>query len=154
MVRRAEDVATAIERVACVYAPANLHEVRVALKKFRYAVERGHEIDGRRAGAEVSMLRTGQDILGRLHDLEGLIARARDVQASWSPPDVTTWRDLSTLIRSLEEECRHVHAHFVRIRSKLLGVAHRVATARVRSEHAVAAPPRRLRRSNPCGITV
>src|SRR5262245_43073035 len=130
MVRRAEQFVTALERAACVYAPAQLHDVRIALKKFRYAAELGHEIDGRRAGADMAMLKAGQDVLGRLHDLEELIARVRNVQASLSPPDLHTWRDLSALVRSLEDESRHLHARFVRIRPRLLGVAHRFEDAR------------------------
>jgi len=129
LVRRAKQLDDAIDRAACVYAPAQLHDVRIALKKFRYAAELWHDVEGRRAGADISVLKAGQDVLGRLHDLEGLIALARHVQASLTPPDLNTWRDLSRFVHSLEDECRQLHARFVGIRHKLLGIARRLTVA-------------------------
>ena len=84
------------------------------------------------------MLFRSQDLLGRLHDLEVLIERARQTQASLSPPLLKTWREVGLLVRALEDDCRALHAHYVRSRTKLLAIANRVAAV-----NADVAPDRR-----------
>ena len=61
-----------------VYLPERLHAVRIAVKKLRYAVELG----GRRVAATAATptlraLKRGQELLGRMHDLQMLIDRVR-----------------------------------------------------------------------------
>lgn len=128
IVRRAAQLQATIDRAACLYAPALLHDIRISLKKLRYAAELSEGINARRAGADFNALKEGQELLGRLHDLEMLVAWARDVQVSRSRRDLNTRRELTTLVRAIEDDCRHLHARFLRDRAKLVAVANRLRT--------------------------
>lgn len=125
-VRRATDVRSAIETAGNVYVPGRLHDVRIAVKKLRYAMEVGAQARSRRSSPDISALRGAQDLLGRLHDLEVLIGRARDEQAALSPPTLTEWRELDSLIQLLEDECRAIHARYLHRRAKLIAIMNRV----------------------------
>jgi CHAD domain-containing protein len=130
MARRAELVRAAVEGAGAMYDSRHLHAVRVALKKLRYAAELSQETGGRRLTRDVARLKAGQDLLGRLHDLEVLLSWVREVQASMAPPSLAGWRKLVTLARSVEDECRQLHARFMRDRSKYLAVANRIGAVR------------------------
>ena len=125
-VRRATDVRRAIGTAGTVYVPERLHDVRIAVKKLRYAMEVAAEVRSRPGGSDVSVLKAAQDSLGRLHDLEVLIERARDAQVTLSPTSITAWRELDALIQALEDDCRAIHAHYVQGRSKLIAIADHV----------------------------
>jgi CHAD domain-containing protein len=130
--RRAARLRDAIENAAGIYLPDRLHEVRIALKKLRYAVELTRELSGSRATARVRTLRETQDVLGRINDLEMLIARVRSIQGSASAPNLRLSADLDRLVRRLETECRQHHGQYMAARKKLLAIC----------DHAVAAPVR------------
>ena len=73
---------------ASLYLPERLHVVRIALKKLRYAREVGAEAVRRQhTKAELRSLKRSQDILGRLHDMQVLLDRVRQLQASLAPAD-------------------------------------------------------------------
>ena len=132
VVRRAAGLATAVHEAGAVYLPGRLHVVRIALKKLRYAVELLVEIDPAPA-ARISDLRTlkhGQDVLGRLHDVQLLMDRVRQLQASLTPPDIAVWGELDALVASLENACRRLHARYMRERSALLAICDRVGARR------------------------
>jgi CHAD domain-containing protein len=122
---RAARVMRAMTEAGAVYLPERLHAVRIALKKLRYAAELAAASDGLSATPSLRLLKRAQDLLGRLHDLQVLIERARQVQASLAPPTLVAWRDLDALVASLEDECRRLHARYVRGRDALKGVAER-----------------------------
>jgi CHAD domain-containing protein len=126
LVRRAGRARAAIEGGGAAYAPGHLHDVRIAVKKLRYAAEVVGEATGKRIAADLAALATAQDVLGRLHDLEVLLALARDAQARLSPPDLTTWRDLASLGHIVESDCRQLHARFMRDRDSLMAIANRL----------------------------
>ena len=71
-------------------------------------------------------LKRGQDVLGRLHDVQMLIDRVRQLQASLTPPDIAVWRELDALVTSLEDDCRRLHARYMRARLALLAICDRV----------------------------
>ena len=71
-----------------------------------------------------------------MHDLQVLIERVRQVQASLTPPNVTIWRDLDALVVSLEDDCRRLHARYMRLRERLDGARP------TRSARRPPAPPR------------
>ena len=139
--RRASRLSAAMADAGALYLPERLHAVRVTVKKLRYAIELSAQATSHGAGADLRVLKRGQDLLGRVHDLQGLIDRARQTQASLSPPNVTAWRDLDALMASLEDDCRRLHARYMRTRRALGAVAER------RSAHrhvpAIRAPSRR-----------
>jgi CHAD domain-containing protein len=117
----------AIRVAGAVYLPERLHAVRIALKKLRYALELSAELAGHRKTTPVlRALRRGQDVLGRMHDLQVLIDQVREVQASLSPPSVTAWRELDALVVALEDDCRRLHARYVRDRDALTSIANRL----------------------------
>lgn len=121
--RRATRLRAAIEAAGTVYVPATLHQVRIALKKLRFALELSAEVRGQRATREISALRNAQGLLGRLHDLQVLTDHVRDMQASRVDSDPAGWRDLASLVRVLERDCRALHARYVRASPKLLTIA-------------------------------
>jgi CHAD domain-containing protein len=125
LARRAARLATAIEDAGTVYLPDRLHTVRIALKKMRYAVELSAEIAGQSTTPELRTLKRGQDLLGRLHDLQVLIDRVRQLQASLTPPDIAVWREFDALVTSLENDCRRLHARYMRDRAALLALCDR-----------------------------
>ena len=60
-----------------MYLPERLHDVRIAVKKLRYAVELGADASGARREPDLRALKRGQEMLGRMHDLQMLIDRVR-----------------------------------------------------------------------------
>jgi len=125
LARRAAGVRAAIDIAGALYAPEPLHHVRIALKKLRYAAELAQPARRRRLRADVADLKAAQDLLGRMHDYEVLIAAGRDLQASLDPPVLATWRELKRLVHDLEDDCRQMHARYMRDRSRLIAIADR-----------------------------
>jgi len=126
LAHRASRVRTAIERAGALYAPEPLHDVRIALKKLRYIAEPSLEAGRPRLAADVAALKAAQDLLGRLHDCEVLIAWGRDAQASLSTPDFITWRELRLFVHTIENDCREMHARYMRDRARLIAIANHV----------------------------
>ena len=120
---RASRLSAAMAEAGAMYLPERLHAVRIAMKKLRYAFELSTELAGARNGAGLNALKRGQDLLGRMHDLQVLIERVRQVQASLTPPSVTVWRDLDALGVSLEDDCRLLHARYMRSRDQIAAIA-------------------------------
>ena len=122
---RASRLSAAMADAGALYLPERLHVVRIAVKKLRYAVELSTEATGERGGADLRVLKRGQELLGRMHDLQVLIDQMRQTQASLAPPNVTVWRDLDALMTSLEDDCRRLHGRYMRMRDALGAVADR-----------------------------
>jgi CHAD domain-containing protein len=126
--RRAEELRAAIEDAGAVYLPERVHAVRVALKKFRYAVELANEIaSDKRRSVQLRILKRSQDLLGRWHDRQVLIERVRQLQASLTPPSIQMWRRLNRLVTFLETDCRRLHARYVRESVAIAMVCSRVS---------------------------
>ena len=125
--RRAARLTSAIDEAGAVYLPERLHTVRIALKKLRYAAELAADISGDKVTPEIRAMRRAQDTLGRLHDLQVLIERVRQVQASLTPPSVALWRALDALVIALDNDCRQLHGRYMRVRGDLEAVAARLA---------------------------
>jgi CHAD domain-containing protein len=123
--KRAERMAAAMVDAGALYLPERLHTVRIALKKLRYGVELSAEAAGARRDADLGLLTRGQDLLGRLHDVQMLIDQVRQTQASLAPPSVIVWRELDTLVSSLEDDCRRLHARYMRLRDGLAAIVER-----------------------------
>jgi CHAD domain-containing protein len=119
---RASRLSAAMHDAGALYLPERLHVVRIALKKLRYAVELSAELAGGKTDGGLRALKRGQDLLGRMHDLQMLIDRGRQVQASLAPPNLTVWRDLDALLLSLDDDCRRLHARYMRARDTLMAL--------------------------------
>ncbi|HZR26778.1 MAG TPA: CHAD domain-containing protein [Vicinamibacterales bacterium] len=127
--RRASRLDHALLEAGAVYLPERLHAVRIAVKKLRYSLELAAATGDARHESTVRTLRRAQDALGRMHDLQVLIDRVRDVQATLTPPSVTMWRSLDALVRSLDEDCRRLHGRFMRVVPELETIARRAEPA-------------------------
>ena len=136
--RRAERLRAAIDNAAGIYLPDRLHDIRIATKKLRYAIEmvrpgaattrsgRPASKSLRSTTGQLAVLKRAQDLLGRMHDLEMLITRTRAVQGTSQAPDLRLSGDLDHLVRTLEMECRLLHGHYMAARPQLLDVCERV----------------------------
>jgi CHAD domain-containing protein len=126
---RAQSVRAAVENAGAIYLPDRLHQVRISVKKLRYAMEIARDLCGSRATARLRTLKAVQDLLGRMHDLEVLIARIRALQGSHQAPTLKLSADLDRLVRRLETECRQLHVRYIGFKKKLRDVCDHVAAA-------------------------
>jgi CHAD domain-containing protein len=126
LARRAAGVRAAIDAAGGVYAPEQLHGLRIALKKLRYAAELTAEATHKVTAADLTALKAAQDLLGRLHDLEMFLVLGRGAYSSLSPSDFTAWSDLSSLIHVVEDDCRELHGRYMRDRAELIALATRM----------------------------
>jgi len=120
--QRARKLKAAIDRAGGIYLADRLHRVRIEAKKLRYALEIQRELTHSRSRARLNRLKHQQDLLGRIHDLEVLIDRTRQVQASVPVANRRAMSELDKLIRVLEDECRGGHAAYMHDRSALLKI--------------------------------
>ncbi len=148
--RRAERLRATIENAAGMYLPDRLHDVRIAVKKLRYTIEVARELDRPRVvkrpaparpstrgtAAALRVLKQAQELLGRMHDLEVLIARTRGIQGSPSAPPLRVSADLDRFVRGLETECRQLHGTYIASRPALLAVCTELMAKRGRRHSA------------------
>jgi CHAD domain-containing protein len=127
--RRALALQAAIENAGNIYLADRLHQVRIAVKKLRYAMEIARELSRSRASARIRLLKNVQDLLGRMHDLEVLITRIRALQGSDRAPTLKVSADLDRLVRRLETECRQLHVRYMGFKRKLLELCDYVTAA-------------------------
>ena len=121
---RAQRLAAAVASAGQMYAPERLHAVRIAAKKLRYTLELAAESRAASTGTHVRVLKRLQDVLGRLNDLHVMQQHVARVQAH--PPGGRTRTDdagLDAMQGMLEEECRHLHARYSKLRPALLSLA-------------------------------
>ena len=127
--KRAERLRMAIESATGIYLPERLHDVRIGVKKLRYAMELARELSGSRATARLRTLKNTQDLLGRIRDLEVLIARTRAVQGAPGAPNLKLSAELDRLVRRFENECRLLHGHYMSSRQSVLSICEHAANA-------------------------
>lgn len=125
--KRGARLASAMTDAGAVYLPGRLHTVRLAIKKLRYVLEVSAELAGEKTTVPLRGLRHAQELLGRMHDLEMLIDRVREMQPELAPLSLTAWRELDALVATLEDMCRRLHARYVRERGPLETLAARLS---------------------------
>jgi CHAD domain-containing protein len=130
LARRASRLHEAVDEAGAVYLAERLHVVRVALKKLRYALELESELTNNNTTADLRTLKRAQDTLGRMHDLQTLIANVREAQAAVAPPNLTVWRDLDALVMALDDDCRRLHARYMRARPALVAMTEKLSARR------------------------
>jgi CHAD domain-containing protein len=129
VVRRARRLGTTIAAAGALYDADRLHNVRIALKKLRYAAELSAEARGMDRTADIDTLKRAQDMLGKLHDYEifsDRVQRVRDDSTRSAGIDV---RAFDALAQAAELECRQLHAAFMRDRVELSAIADRLGSA-------------------------
>ncbi len=136
---RARALEAAVGAAGLLYAADRMHAVRIAAKKLRYAMEIAGELRGVAVATSLARLKGLQDLLGRLHDLEVVACRVRDVTV-----DARRGRpSLDRLTAALEGEIRTLHGVFLERRTHVDAVyrqCHRVCLQ-------VAPPGRRMARA-------
>lgn len=118
--RRAHALAEAVHAAGSLYVPERLHAVRIAAKKLRYAMEIERELKRSRVTARIRQLKSLQDRLGRLHDLQVLAEQTRTVQATVATTDRRLAADLDALISAIEQDARREHGVYMRRRDRIL----------------------------------
>ena len=111
--RRARRLERAIEQAGQIYEPEGLHQVRIAAKKLRYALEIADESGAAPCGDALRVIKRVQDALGRLHDLQVLQHHVAAVGAAPRNRRSTPDAGLAVLARTIEDECRHLHGRYV-----------------------------------------
>lgn len=118
--RRARRLEDAVADAGQIYEPEGLHQVRIAAKKLRYALEIADESAAAPCQDALRIIKRVQDALGRLHDLQILQQHVAAVGAAprsrRSAPDA----GLAVLARLIEDECRHLHGRYVAAVPELL----------------------------------
>jgi len=127
---RAGKLKEAVAAAGNVYLAGRVHAVRIAIKKFRYAVELESEASSEPAWTpRLVALKRRQQLLGRLHDRQVLVDRVRQVQAALTQPEPALWRALDAMLASLEDECRRLHARYLRDAPALVDLCDEIAAA-------------------------
>lgn len=125
----------AVDACGTLFSMDQLHGARIALKKFRYALELGEHAGRFRLAATMRQLKNVQDGLGHIHDLHVLAARIRNCECA----NPSIYAGLEQVALGLDEEMRRLHAVFLAERHTLDSV---IATARrVRIQLGVLAVP-------------
>ena len=117
--RRARRLERAIDEAGQVYAPQGLHDVRIAAKKLRYALEIADESGAAPCNPTLRLMKRVQDSLGRLHDLQVLQHHVAAVGATPRKGRSTPDAGLAVLSRLIEDECRHLHGKYVALLPEL-----------------------------------
>ena len=152
LTKRSRRLAERVAEAGQMYAPDRLHEVRIAAKKLRYALELA--ADSRTSGA-ASLLRPikrAQDLLGRLHDLQVLQSLVAEAQGGPGADRPGMHAALDAVARQVEDECRYLHARYLMSASTLVEICERVGQEVI---PALQAPPvqRALKRVTSTGST-
>jgi len=112
LAKRGKALVAAMNNAGQMYNPESLHQVRIETKKLRYGLEIAAESGTRSAAPLVRRLKTVQDTLGRLHDLQVLQEHVAAVQTK-PPTRQVPAGGLEAVARLLEEECRHLHGRYL-----------------------------------------
>ena len=143
LMKRSKRFRAAIEAAGHMYAPERLHQVRIAAKKLRYALELAEDSGIAVAHPIVRALKRIQDTLGRLHDLHVLQHHVAEVQARPQVRHGATPAGLEAMARGIEAECRHLHARYLAAAPALIELSD---VCRATVVPRLANPMRRLRR--------
>jgi CHAD domain-containing protein len=116
---RAGAAAAAIAHATGVYFPRRAHDARIAIKKFRYALEIAEGTGERLLPGALHDLKQAQSILGDLHDHQVLLDEL-------SPPEAesadSSLERITLVIQVVEAENRALHRKYLGSRSRLLDV--------------------------------
>ncbi len=115
IVEHAAALRASIAHGSGIYFPKRAHATRIDLKRLRYGLEMS-ELPRAGAGRAVKLLTKTQNVLGKLHDIDGLRERLSRTQESESE-NASRHRSLTAL---LDAESAALHARFLRRRRKLL----------------------------------
>jgi CHAD domain-containing protein len=107
----------AVAAAGALFALDRLHDVRIAAKKLRYALELAEELVRVGTKRHVDRLREAQDLLGRMHDLGILAAHVRRVNTSRAGAG-----DVKPLVDRIDREIHSLHAAYIARSAAIAGV--------------------------------
>ena len=122
LTKRVQKLEESVHAAGPLYAPEPLHAIRISVKKLRYAFELARDLKLLGPSRVLTTLRTTQQTLGRLHDLQVVIAGVDALRAR-APSFGPQVEALNAVASQLEEECRQLHARFLARREKLVAAA-------------------------------
>jgi CHAD domain-containing protein len=126
LVTRARRLDKAIQHAGQMYAPEALHQVRIAAKKLRYALEIAEETKAAPCAPDLRLIKRVQDTLGWLHDLQVLQHHAAEVAAMPRRRRAAADPELAALSRIIEDDCRMLHGRYIGMLPALTEAAARV----------------------------
>jgi CHAD domain-containing protein len=126
--QRADALRAAVQSSGALYSPEAIHAVRIATKKLRYALEVSRDLHWLRSPRLIASLRSVQNILGKLHDLQVLAEHVSRAQSTLEQPATGIGADLEDLAVRIEERCRTLHAAFLKRREAVLDVCDAVGS--------------------------
>ena len=110
---RAAALDRAVAETGTLYHPERLHEVRIASKKLRYALE----VVAATGLADVTMairsLKRVQALLGVMHDYQILLEHVAEVRAA-TPKGTPGAAGLKAMAAAYDRECRRLHATYLK----------------------------------------
>jgi CHAD domain-containing protein len=118
---RARGLCTHIARTGSLYRPEPLHEVRIATKKLRYVMEIAAESGLARLARPLQTLKTAQDALGVLHDVDVLFTSLHAMPTTAPGEDLQ--HAAAAVVATLEDRSRRLHGRYLRMRAALVRVA-------------------------------
>jgi CHAD domain-containing protein len=125
--RRAGELEHAVVAAGLMFAPGPLHGVRIALKKFRYALEVAERLGRFRLRGSLQQLKRLQNLLGELHDLQVLGALARDVAAQ---APAARRGEIEALVSGIDDDIRALHSQFISDRDRVVPLLSRARDVR------------------------
>ena len=120
-------VQEAVVAAAGVYMPNRAHVLRIEMKKLRYRLE--PLAAERQVAVAVKQMRRAQEVLGLLHDKQGLVDRVRRVDGKES--------ERRAILAMVEQDCRDLFGRYLEHRERVMQVCRelqtgsRIAAARV-----------------------
>ena len=118
---RAHELRDRIERTGSLFHPEALHEVRIAGKKLRYALEITADAGLARLARPLRTLKNAQDVLGRLHDLDVLVGLLQALPEA--APGEALQGAAADVEAALDHESRWLHARYLRSRASVVRLA-------------------------------
>jgi CHAD domain-containing protein len=122
LTERARGLRARVARTGTLYRPEPLHDVRIATKKLRYALEMTAETGLMRLARPLRTLKAAQESLGQLHDLDVLFTSLYAVPGA--APGDPFQHAAADVVTKLERQSRRLHARYLRTRTALERVTH------------------------------
>jgi CHAD domain-containing protein len=128
LLKGAKRLAQSVAAAGQLYAPEQLHRVRIDAKKLRYALELASDSGVLAARPLVTAVKRVQMTLGTLHDLQVLQSHVAAVQLAQASDAAAPHEALAAIAGRIEEQCRVLHGRYITRVPKLLEVVALVRT--------------------------
>lgn len=119
ILRRADSLEMAVARAGGINFPNRVHDVRIAAKKLRYALEAADATGTVHVAGAMPLLKHVQDVLGHLHDRHVFVQTVGEHAAEAGPEHGTAFDAVRAYI---ETECRDLHRRYLDERADLLAL--------------------------------